>query len=102
MNVYLLGLVTWRLSRILPLDVIAQGLRDRITIWTYSETSPQWREKAYDMLHCPLCLSMHVAGAVTGCWDAYAGWLGWAWLWQWAAVWAVSSVVTLLLGDMPE
>jgi hypothetical protein len=100
--VYLLGQVTYRVTRFVILDSLIERWRERFYEWTLSplnETErscvidvhedwplrklPWWRRKLYQLFSCPFCISVWVAGGAV----ALTIWLvdgvpmpAWVWL----------------------
>jgi hypothetical protein len=100
--ILILGLVTYRISRVLPVDEIAQPFRDRIELWTYpeKELSPRsavtrvWLGR---LSACPVCIGWWVSALVVAFYSLVVvdDWFGWSFLIVWPATAAVGAVVAL-------
>ena len=99
-TIIVLGLVAWRVARIVPLDSIAESLREKIALWTYPETvgkSQGRREFVGTLLSCTVCLSFWVSGAAVLFYelvvvDEFAGWM---FVIEWLAVAGAAAVLSL-------
>ena len=99
-TIIVLGLVAWRVARIVPLDSIAEPVRERIALWTYPETprkSAAKRELVGTLLSCTVCLSFHVAWMTVLFYElvVVGEFAGWGFLIEWFAVAGVASVLSL-------
>lgn len=81
-EILIIGLVAYRLWRIIGKDSITAGLRDRL------DRHP----RLDDFIGCPWCLGFWITGAVT----AFAYWTGS--VEDWLFTWLAASVVVGLLG----
>jgi len=103
-TVLVLGLVVYRISRILPVDAVAEPVRARVEMWTYPEAAPsrpKFREWVGQLLSCPVCLSWWIAAVVVIFWSlvVVGVWPGWFFLILWPAVAAVSAVTALVVDE---
>lgn len=66
-NVVILGLVVYRVTRFFLKDSMIENQRD----WVYSKLvgdmtkQSAWRDKLYELLDCPYCFSVWVSGGGT-------------------------------------
>ena len=72
--ILILGITTWRLARIIPIDDVAEPIRTKITMYTYPETeiterNQLIREWIGRLLSCTVCLSVWVAPLVVLFWS---------------------------------
>lgn len=88
LDLVVLSLVTYRLSRFIVLDSLIDGTRDR----AYERlTSPDrlstFRLKLVDLLTCNFCITIWVSAVVCAGWAWIDGhWPGWAFIYVWLAV----------------
>lgn len=71
--VVLLSLACYRVTRLVVKDTIIDGFR----IWLHTAIlgrKPRlWREKLQELVSCPFCISVWIAGALTLLADHYVG-----------------------------
>jgi hypothetical protein len=95
----LFGLASWRLTRVLPKDVVAERLRNVLTLWAFSPNATSSRQTLFYLLMCPLCLSLYVSAAVVVLYQTFIGVMNLSVFWQIAATWAVASIIALMVDD---
>lgn len=67
--IVVLGLVTYRVTRFLIADTLIAQPRRKLLDWIAPQVGPmppKWRIKIWELLTCPYCLSIWVAGGAVG------------------------------------
>jgi hypothetical protein len=100
--ILILGLMTYRIARIIPVDDVAEPIRSRITLWTYPEKEISTKAAARRvwlgrLLACPVCLGWWVAGLVVLFYSLVIvdEWFGFAFLIFWPATAGVATITAL-------
>jgi len=75
---------TYRITRFLIADSLIDGTRNRVKVWLAERSDHLAASKLFDLIDCPYCVSVWIAGALTainvdridGIRDALLVWLG--------------------------
>jgi hypothetical protein len=67
----------WTLTRLVILETVIDGTRDRVMGWLENRTS-LWAVKLYELLGCPWCVSFWVALGIVLVADDPMGWFTWS------------------------
>lgn len=67
----LLSLVCYRVCRFVIRDTLIDELRVKFGDWVLGPVSVTWRDKVYDLFHCPYCLSIWVAAGTVAVADQF-------------------------------
>jgi hypothetical protein len=109
-TILILGIAAYRLARILPVDEIAQPVRDRITLWTYPDkpeiTAKETAQRKWvgKLLACPVCLGWWISPVVVVFYSLVivGEWFGWGFLIWWPAVAGVGAIAALRVDGASE
>lgn len=72
----LLSCAVWFLTRLVILETVFDGTRDKVHIWLDKRTS-LWAVKLSELLGCPWCVSFWVALGLVLAADDPMGWFTW-------------------------
>lgn len=103
LDLVVLSLVTWRITRFTSLDSLIKEPRDWLEGWllkgdTYFEDDIEWpfnvwKRKALQWLRCPWCQSVWIAAGVLGFWCLISWmWPGWEFMLWWLAIAGASMI----------
>jgi hypothetical protein len=103
-TILILGFAVYRISRVLPVDEIAEPLRVRIELFTYPERELSTKATARRLwlgrlASCPVCLGWWVSALAVLFYSlvVVGDWMGWAFLIFWPATAGVGAAIALVV-----
>lgn len=102
LDLTILMLVTYRLTRWLQLDSMLDNPRELLAGWLEITPQPWWRRRLLELIQCPFCESVWVAAGALGFWTLIGPYdLGWRFLLDWLAI-AAGAMAVYRYIDPPE